>query len=564
MITVYCENNGKSYQCEPGTRLTKLIENEGLELEWPILAAIVDNQLKELGFELFVTHNVRFVDYSHPDGYRTYLRSLFFVLQKSVAELYPQYSLLLDYSLQNGMYGELRELENRDEEPPKSITLGEDEILNIKSRMQQIIDADLPFTRKKMRTFEAAQLFIAHNCPEKAFLHTERGKFFTTVYFLAGYPDHFYGPLLDSTGYIKKFNFESFSRGFLIQAPNLTKPYEIVKTPYQYKLFDVFKEYSDWCSILGVKNVGSVNSAIKKGRATELIQIAEALHEKKYAGIADEIFKRRDNIKLVLIAGPSSSGKTTTSKRIALQLKVLGLNPVVIELDNYFLNREETPRDSDGNYDFEVLGALDVDFLNKQLKQLLDGNRVELPKFDFAEGKRTFRGDYLTLQENDMLIMEGIHGLNPGLTSQIDDNMKYRIYASALTSLSLDENNSISTSDNRLLRRIVRDGRYRGASAEDVIMRWPSVRRGEINNIFPFQENAHIMFNSALIFELPLLKYYAEPLLRRIAPNSPASVESIRLLKFLSYIQELQPEEIATVPPTSVMREFIGGSSFSY
>lgn len=564
MITVYCENNGKSYQCEPGTRLTKLIENEGLELEWPILAAIVDNQLKELGFELFVTHNVRFVDYSHPDGYRTYLRSLFFVLQKSVAELYPQYSLLLDYSLQNGMYGELRELENRDEEPPKSITLGEDEILNIKSRMQQIIDADLPFTRKKMRTFEAAQLFIAHNCPEKAFLHTERGKFFTTVYFLDGYPDHFYGPLLDSTGYIKKFNFESFSRGFLIQAPNLTKPYEIVKTPYQYKLFDVFKEYSDWCSILGVKNVGSVNSAIKKGRATELIQIAEALHEKKYAGIADEIFKRRDNIKLVLIAGPSSSGKTTTSKRIALQLKVLGLNPVVIELDNYFLNREETPRDSDGNYDFEVLGALDVDFLNNQLKQLLDGNRVELPKFDFAEGKRTFRGDYLTLQENDMLIMEGIHGLNPGLTSQIDDNMKYRIYASALTSLSLDENNSISTSDNRLLRRIVRDGRYRGASAEDVIMRWPSVRRGEINNIFPFQENAHIMFNSALIFELPLLKYYAEPLLRRIAPNSPASVESIRLLKFLSYIQELQPEEIATVPPTSVMREFIGGSSFSY
>lgn len=564
MITVYCENNGKSYQCEPGTRLTKLIEKEHLELEWPILAAIVDNQLKELGFELFVTHNVRFVDYSHPDGYRTYLRSLFMVLQKTVADLYPQYSLLLDYSLQNGMYGELRELENGDEEPPKSITLGEDEILNIKSRMQQIIDADLPFTRKKMRTFEAAQLFIAHNCPEKAFLHTERGKFFTTVYFLDGYPDHFYGPLLDSTGYIKKFNFESFSRGFLIQAPNLTKPYEIVKTPYQYKLFDVFKEYSDWCSILGVKNVGSVNSAIKKGRATELIQIAEALHEKKYAGIADEIFKRRDNIKLVLIAGPSSSGKTTTSKRIALQLKVLGLNPVVIELDNYFLNREETPRDSDGNYDFEVLGALDVDFLNKQLKQLLDGNRVELPKFDFAEGKRTFRGDYLTLQENDILIMEGIHGLNPGLTSQIDDNMKYRIYASALTSLSLDENNSISTSDNRLLRRIVRDGRYRGASAEDVIMRWPSVRRGEINNIFPFQENADIMFNSALIFELPLLKYYAEPQLRRIAPNSPASVESIRLLKFLSYIQELQPEEIATVPPTSVMREFIGGSSFGY
>ncbi len=564
MITIFCENNGKSYQCEPGTKVSQLIDEAGIKLDWPILAAIVDNQLKELRFELFVTHNVRFVDYTHPDGYRTYLRSLFFVLQKAVADLYPQYSLLLDYSLQNGMYGELRELVNIEDEPPKSVALGEDEILNIKKRMQELIDADLPFTRTKMRTFEAAKLFIAHNCPEKAFLHTERGKFFTTVYFLDGYPDHFYGPLLDSTGSLKVFNFESFSRGFLIQAPNLTKPYEIVKTPYQYKLFDVFKEYSDWCSILGVKNVGTVNSAIKKGRATGLIQIAEALHERKYANIADEIFKRRDNIKLVLIAGPSSSGKTTTSKRVALQLKVLGLNPVVIEMDNYFHDRVDTPRDSDGNYDFEVLGALDVEFLNHQLKELLEGKRVELPKFDFAEGKRTFRGDYLTLQENDILIMEGIHGLNPGLTSQIDDSMKYKIYASALTSLSLDENNSISTSDNRLLRRIVRDGRYRGASAEDVILRWPSVRRGEINNIFPYQENADIMFNSALIFELPLLKYYAEPHLRRIPPNSPASVESIRLLKFLSYIQELQPEEIATVPPTSVMREFIGGSSFSY
>lgn len=564
MITIYCENNGKSYKCEPGTKLTKLIEQEGIVLQWPILAAIVDNQLKELGFELYVTHNVMFVDYSHSDGYRTYLRSLYFVLQKAIADLYPQYSLLLDYSLQNGMYGELRDISVIEDERAKTVSLGEDEIDNIKARMQQLIDSDLPFTRSKMRTFEAAELFIKHNCPEKAFLHTERGKFFTTVYFLDGYPDHFYGPLLNSTGYLKSFNLESFSRGFFIQAPYLTTPYKIIKSPYQYKLFDVFKEYSDWCSILGVKNVGSVNSAIKHSNATELIQLSEALHERKYTEIANEIFHRKDNIRLVLIAGPSSSGKTTTSKRVALQLKVLGLNPVVIELDNYFLNREDTPKESNGNYDFEALGALDVAFLNKQLNDLLEGQKVELPKFDFAQGKRVFRGDYLSLQENDILIMEGIHALNPALTLQIDNNKKYKIYASALTSLSIDENNSISTSDNRLLRRIVRDGRYRGASAEDVIMRWPSVRRGEINNIFPYQENADIMFNSALIFELPLLKYYAEPKLRRIPLNSPASVESIRLLKFLSYIQELQPEEIEKIPPTSVIREFIGGSSFTY
>ena len=479
-------------------------------------------------------------------------------------DLYPQYSLILDYTMQNGMYGELREPSPSEDGVAKTVILSEDEISAVRKRMQDIINADLPFTRQKIRSSEAIIMFKANNRPEKAFLHKERGKFFTTVYFLDGYADHYYGPLLNSTGMLTVFNFESFSRGFFIQAPSVTRPYELVKTPYQYKLFDVFKEYSDWSSILGVKSIGTLNYAINKGHSTELIQIAEALHERKYADIADEIYRRRDKIKLVLIAGPSSSGKTTTSKRVALQLKVLGLNPVVIEMDNYFVDREKTPRDEDGNYDFEVLGAMDVDFLNKQLNQLFEGETIELPKFDFSVGKRIFRGDMLKLGEKDILIMEGIHGMNPNLTQQISHDKIYKIYASALTSLSIDENNSISTSDNRLLRRIVRDGKFRGASAEDVIMRWPSVRRGEINNIFPYQENADIMFNSALIFELPLLKYYAEPLLRRIPANSPASTDSIRLLKFLSYIQELQPAEIEKVPPTSVMREFIGGSSFSY
>lgn len=564
MIKVFVENLGQSVECKPGTTLTELLSSVGLKLKWPVLAALVDNQLKELRFEIYIPHNIKFIDYSHPDGYRTYTRSLYFVLQKAMYDLYPQYSLILDYTMQNGMYGELREPSPSEDGVAKTVIISEEEISAVRKRMQDIINADLPFTRQKIRSTEAIIMFKANNRPEKAFLHKERGKFFTTVYFLDGYADHYYGPLLNSTGMLTVFNFESFSRGFFIQAPSVTRPYELVKTPYQYKLFDVFKEYSDWSSILGVKSIGTLNYAINKGHSTELIQIAEALHERKYADIADEIYRRRDKIKLVLIAGPSSSGKTTTSKRVALQLKVLGLNPVVIEMDNYFVDREKTPRDEDGNYDFEVLGAMDVDFLNKQLNQLFEGETIELPKFDFSVGKRIFRGDMLKLGEKDILIMEGIHGMNPNLTQQISHDKIYKIYASALTSLSIDENNSISTSDNRLLRRIVRDGKFRGASAEDVIMRWPSVRRGEINNIFPYQENADIMFNSALIFELPLLKYYAEPLLRRIPANSPASTDSIRLLKFLSYIQELQPAEIEKVPPTSVMREFIGGSSFSY
>lgn len=564
MIKVFVENLGQSVECKPGTTLAELLSSIGLKLKWPVLAALVDNQLKELRFEIYIPYNIKFIDYSHPDGYRTYTRSLYFVLQKAMYDLYPQYSLILDYTMQNGMYGELREPSPSEDGVAKTVILSEDEISAVRKRMQDIINADLPFTRQKIRSSEAIIMFKANNRPEKAFLHKERGKFFTTVYFLDGYADHYYGPLLNSTGMLTVFNFESFSRGFFIQAPSVTRPYELVKTPYQYKLFDVFKEYSDWSSILGVKSIGTLNYAINKGHSTELIQIAEALHERKYADIADEIYRRRDKIKLVLIAGPSSSGKTTTSKRVALQLKVLGLNPVVIEMDNYFVDREKTPRDEDGNYDFEVLGAMDVDFLNKQLNQLFEGETIELPKFDFSVGKRIFRGDMLKLGEKDILIMEGIHGMNPNLTQQISHDKIYKIYASALTSLSIDENNSISTSDNRLLRRIVRDGKFRGASAEDVIMRWPSVRRGEINNIFPYQENADIMFNSALIFELPLLKYYAEPLLRRIPANSPASTDSIRLLKFLSYIQELQPAEIEKVPPTSVMREFIGGSSFSY
>lgn len=564
MIKVYCENLNKTFKCEPGTTLSQFANICGVQLRWPILAAIVDNQLKELGFPIYISHNVRFIDFSHSDGARTYSRSLNFIFQKAIAELYPKYSLVIDYNLQSGMYAEVRELEPNEDGAPVAITISEDELLVIKGRMQELIDANLPFTRQKIRTEEAVKMFRANNRPEKAALNEMRGKFFTTVYFLDGYPDHYYGPLTQSTGVITSWDLEIYNSGMVLRSPSITSPYEIVRLPYQYKLFEVFKEYSNWCSIVGAHSVASVNNAIISGNARGLIQLSEALHERKYTLIADEIYKRRKNVKLIVIAGPSSSGKTTTSKRVALQAMVLGLNPVIIEMDNYFVDRDKTPKDADGNFDFEVLGALDVDFLNEQLNQLFEGKSIDVPKFDFAKGKRVFLGEKLALGEKDILIMEGIHGLNPKLTSHIPSEKIFKIYASALTSLSLDENNNISTSDSRLLRRIVRDGNFRGMTPENTILRWPSVRRGEINNIFPYQENADIMFNSALLYELPLLKFYAEPLLRRIQPNSPASVESIRLLKFLSYVKELQPSEIAHIPPTSVMREFIGGSSFIY
>lgn len=564
MIKVYCENLNKSFYCEPGTTLSQFAELCGVKLRWPILAAIVDNQLKELGFFIYNSHSVRFIDFSHSDGARTYSRSLNFIFQKAVAQLYPKKSLIIDYNLQSGMYAEIHELEPDEDRSPVSVAVSPEELETIKSKMQELIDANLPFTREKIRTEEAAKMFRDTNRPEKASLHELRGKFFTTVYFLDGYPDHFYGPLTESTGYITSWDLEIYNSGMVLRSPSITNPYQIVRTPYQTKLFEVFKEYSNWCSIVGAHSVASVNNTIIEGNARGLIQLSEALHERKYTLIADEIYKRKESIKLILIAGPSSSGKTSTSKRVALQAMVLGLNPVIIEMDNYFVDRDKTPKDANGEYDFEVLEALDVDFLNEQLNHLFEGKTIDLPKFDFAQGMRVSSGNRLSLGEKDILIMEGIHGLNPKLTSHIPKDKVFKIYASALTSLSLDENNNISTSDSRLLRRIVRDGNFRGMNPESTIMRWPSVRRGEINNIFPFQENADIMFNSALLYELPLLKYYAEPLLRRIQPNSPASIESIRLLKFLSYIKELQPSEIALIPPTSVLREFIGGSSFIY
>ena len=425
--------------------------------------------------------------------------------------------------------------------------------------MQEIISRDLPFRKTKMTFEEAQRLFLANGQKDKAQLLRSIGHYTYSVYFLDGEADTFYGPLVPSTGYLEVFDIMGFNNGFCLQFPAEGNVSKVMPMKRQSMLAATLKEYSDWCAILGVKGVGTLNEGISSGRAVELINLAEALHERKYADIADQINMQRGRVKIVFIAGPSSSGKTSSSKRLAIQCKVVGLNPKVIELDNYFVDREKTPKDENGEYDFEALEAMDLQLLNSQLNDLLDGKEVELPRFDFKEGRRHFEGNFMKLKENDILIMEGIHALNPAMTSAVDDSHIFRVYASALTSLSLDENNNISTSDNRLLRRIVRDNRVRGVTPEETILRWHSVRRGENRNIFPFQENADVAFNSALIFELPMLKYYAEPLLRRILPTSKAYTEAVRLLKFLDYIVALSPDEIEAIPPTSIMREFIGG-----
>lgn len=562
----YCENDREFHRTEIGTSLKEIsdslfrtVTDEKTGLTIPVLAALVDHQLKELEFPVVMPHKIEFIGYNHPDGRRTYVRSLCFVLQHAARDLYPDKTLYMEYSLPSGLYCELREQTANEDGVLPVYFLTDEEIEKIKERMQEIIAADLHFHKVKMTASEAGKLFTENSQPDKASLLESLGKFNYSVYFLGGEADTFYGPLVPSTGYLKIFDMVGFNNGFCLQFPEEGKINKVTPLKRQSKLAATLQEYARWCEITGVRGVGTLNKAISEGNAVQLINIAEALHERKYADIADMIYERHDKARIIMIAGPSSSGKTSSSKRLAIQCKVLGMNPKVMELDNYFVDREHTPKDEDGEYDFESLYAMDLDLLNFQLNEIIAGKTVEVPRFNFKSGKREFRGEKLHLDDNDILIMEGIHALNPEMTSAVDNSRIFRVYASALTSLSLDENNNISTSDNRLLRRIVRDNRVRGVTPEDTIMRWHSVRRGENRNIFPFQENADAAFNSALIFELPLLKYYAEPLLRRIAPSSPAYTETIRLLKFLDYIVALSPAEIAAIPPTSIIREFIGG-----
>ena len=564
-IRIYCENL-KEYEIVPmGGTLKSLSDriypSGNLDSGLPVLAALVDNKLKSLDYKIINPHNIRFIGYDHPDGRRTYIRSLCFVLQNVVRKMFPDKVLAIDYALPSGLYCEIREREPADDGRHRSVFITDEDITAIGQQMRQMVEDDLPFSKKMLGLQECCNLFEDNGQKEKVNLLKSIGRFNYNVYFLDGQADTFYGPLVASTGLLTTFSLMGYNDGFCLQYPMDGDPDKVLPMKRQSKIASALEGHSDWCAVMGVRGVGTLNAKVRSGNIVDLINLSEALHERKYAEIADQIYARRGSVKIVFIAGPSSSGKTSTSKRLALQCRILGLNPKVIELDNYFVDRERTPRDASGEYDFEALGAMDLEFLGEQLNDLLDGKEVEIPRFDFKEGRRYFNGNFMQLHEKDILIMEGIHALNPAMIPGVDSTKVFRVYASALTSLSIDENNNISTSDNRMLRRMIRDNRTRGVVPEETIMRWQSVRRGENRNIFPYQEYADAVFNSAHIFELPVLKYYAEPLLRRISPSSPAYSEASRMLKFLDYIVALSPAEIAAIPPTSILREFISGQT---
>ncbi len=565
-IRIYCENTQSYEKVAMGATLKSISESicrdvEANNRKMPVIAALVDHKLKALDYKVINPHNVKFIGYDHADGRRTYIRSLCFVLQYAVREMFPDKVLAIDYSLPSGLYCEIREIEPMADGRPRAYFITDDEIEELEERMMSIIEADMPFSKRMMSLEECSELFAANHQTEKVNLLKSIGRYNYNVYILGNQSDTFYGPLVPSTGYLNIVSLMGFNDGFCLQYPMDGDYGRILPMKRQSKLATALHEHSDWCSIMGVRGVGALNEKVRSGSIVDLINLSEALHERKYAQIADQIYARRDSVKIVFIAGPSSSGKTSTSKRLALQCRILGMNPKVIELDNYFVEREQTPRDENGEYDFECLGAMDLKLLGQQLNDLLAGKEVEIPRFDFVEGHKIFDGNFMQLHEKDILIMEGIHALNPAMIPDVDNGKVFRVYASALTSLSIDENNNISTSDNRMLRRMIRDNRTRGKSPEDTITMWQSVRRGENRNIFPFQENADAVFNSAHIFELPVLKYFAEPLLRRISPQSPAYTEASRLLKFLDYIVALTPEEMSAIPPTSILREFIDGQT---
>jgi len=553
-IEVYCKNNQQKAVYLPGTTLLEVANNQHVALKSQILAAYVNNELKGLTYEIYTPITIEFIDISNPDGMRLYQRSLTFLLQKALKDLLPQYTLIVQHSVSKGLYCEIT---GNGEE----LTISQ--INRLEQYMHKLVSDDIPFIKNKIPTVDAIELFEANGFHEKVLLLKTRPRCYTSVYFLDGYADHYYGPLLPSTGYLKVLGIFSYYKGLLLMFPRPDEPNKLENIIVQNKMFEIFHEHKEWNRILGAHSVGHINDAMKQGMFGDLIKVNEALHEKKYAAIADEICQRPDT-KMILIAGPSSSGKTTTAKRIAVQLKVSGLNPVVISLDNYFVDREFTPKDKNGEYDFESIHALDLELLNEQLSSLLDGKTVLVPKFSFHTGKRYYDNENLTVGTNDVLIIEGIHAINPELTEYIDDRYKFKIYVSALTSISLDNNNRIPTTDNRLIRRIVRDAQTRSYSALDTIRRWQSVRRGENKSVFPYQENADIMFNSSLIYELSVLRFFVEPLLLEIQPTEPEYAEAVRLLKFISYFSQADKKCIKQIPPTSVLREFIGFSSFSY
>ena len=574
MLQIYCKNNNSTREFPEGSSLLDIYNGFNLAMPYGPVSAKVNNKVESLDFRVYYNKDIEFLDITSSSGMRTYVRSLFFILVKAVEELYPQGSISLEHPISKGYFCKLH----------IDRTIGLDDVQRIKQKMQEIIAADIPYTRTESHTEEVVRLFEKRGMMDKARLLDTYGQLYSYYYQLGDTVDCYYSSLVPSTGYIRLFDIVKYYDGLLLRIPsreNPTKLEEVVKQEKMLEVFqeyhrwnqilgistvllEVFQEYHRWNQILGISTVGDLNVACNEGHATDLINVSEALQEKKIAQIADEITHRDQDgkrVKLVLISGPSSSGKTTFSKRLSIQLMTNGLKPYPISLDDYFVNRNDTPLDENGKHDFESLYAVDLPFFEEQLSTLLNGGEVELPRYNFTTGKREMSGKKLRIDEHMILIIEGIHALNPALTPHIPNENKYKVYVSALTTILLDNHNYIPTTDNRLLRRIIRDYKYRNYSAEETIARWPSVREGEEKWIFPYQENADAMFNSALLFELAVLKDYVEPVLRKVPNRCPEYSEAHRLLRFLNYFVSVQDKEL---PPTSLLREFLGGSSFQY
>lgn len=556
MLQIYCKNNNKSQSFPEGSSLLEIFQGFNLDFKLPVISAKVNNCSQGLKFRVYQNRDVEFLDITDSSAMRVYTRSLCFVLYKSASDVFPGCHLFIEHPISKGYFCNFQKADGS--------TATEEDVQKICARMQEIIDLDMPFRRNEAHTEEAVRIFRERGFEDKVRLLETSEAVYTDYYTLGDTVDYYYGALLPSAGYIKVWGLEKYHQGMLLRIPDRNNPSQLAPRLEQPKTFEVFSENLHWNNIMGLSNVGDVNHAIRKGNASELIQVAEALQEKKIVKIAEEIEKRMhgDNpVRIVLITGPSSSGKTTFCKRLSIQLLTCGIRPMSFSTDDYFVNRVDTPKFPDGSYDFENLAAVDCPLFEKHLKALLDGEEVEVPEYNFKTGLREYNGKKLKLSDNTILIIEGIHALNPALTPQIPEDLKYKIYISALTSVSLDDHNWIPTRDNRLLRRIVRDYNKGAFTARQTISQWPSVCDGEEKWIFPYQENADVMFNSALNIEFAVLRNHAEAILSSVPKNCPEYSEAHRLLKFIHYFTPVSDKEI---PPTSLLREFVGGSSFKY
>jgi len=552
MIEIVCTNKDnirKKYAL--GTTLAYIAEDLNINLPYPILAAKVNNEVKSLQYEIYKSKVIAFFDVSQVSGYAVYERSMYFLLYKAIKDIFPNEEIIIKYSIVGGKYCEFENSE---------FQVTDDVVEKILTRMRELVTADIPFVRKQILTEDAIALYEKEGLIDKKELLQHRKMFYTSVCNLGNTPNYFFGCLAPSTRYLTHFDLIKFEAGLLLRMPSRHEPSKLMKLREAPKLFSVFKEHKKWNRIMEVPYVGALNEAVKQGRSTEILLTTEALQEKKIISIADTI-ATRENVKMVLLSGPSASGKTTICKRISVQLGVLGYKPVQISLDNYFVEREFTPRDKNGNYDFEHIDAIDLNLFHENVTDLFNGKEIKIPTYDFHQGKKVWKGNTLQLKNDSILVIEGIHCLNPLVSQGMDSQKIFKVFVSALTSIAMDKQNPIHSNDNRLIRRIVRDYRYRGYSAKESLCRWKSVRKGEEKWIFPFQEEADIMFNSAILCELSILKHFAMPLLNEVTEISDEYTEAMRLSKLLSYFIEI-PE--TDVPQSSILREFFGGSVFSY